>query len=364
MSRYIDERADFGIIRYANCWEDADVLCAGIAPAPGKRILSIASAGDNSLALLAEGAEVVAVDLSPAQLACVELRVAAFRELSHDELLWFLGVRESHDREQVYRDIAGRLSAPARRYWDQNLSIVRSGLIHAGKFESYFHKFRTRVLPWVHRQSTVNELLTQKSGEQRRSFYDRTWNSWRWRMMFKVFFSRFVMGRLGRDPEFFRYVEGSVADRILERTEFALTTLPTHANPYLQFILTGNYGDALPRYLRPEYHDAVRTNLDRLTLFQGSIEEATSEFGDQGFDGYNLSDIFEYLDEATSMAIFQQLIAVARPHARMLYWNMLVPRQCPDALANRVHRLDELAGELFQQDLAFFYRRLVIEEVQ
>ncbi len=31
------------------------------------------------------------------------------------------------------------------------------------------------------------------------------------------------MGRLGRDPEFFRYVEGSVAERILERVEYALT---------------------------------------------------------------------------------------------------------------------------------------------
>ena len=72
-------------------------------------------------------------------------------------------------------------------------------------------------------------------------------------MLFRVFFSRFVMGRLGRDPEFFRYVEGSVSDRILSRTRHALTVLPTHANPFLAYILTGNYGDALPRYLRPEY---------------------------------------------------------------------------------------------------------------
>ena len=48
-----------------------------------------------------------------------------------------------------------------------------------------------------------------------------------------------LVGRLGRDPEFFRYVQGSVSDRILSRARHALTVLPTHENPYLQFILNG-----------------------------------------------------------------------------------------------------------------------------
>lgn len=49
----IEERVRFDAIRYANCWEDADILMTALEPAAGKRILSIASAGDNSLALLA-----------------------------------------------------------------------------------------------------------------------------------------------------------------------------------------------------------------------------------------------------------------------------------------------------------------------
>ena len=93
--QHIEHRADFGLIRYANCWEDADILCEALAAEPGKRVLSIASAGDNALALLATGCEVVAADLSPAQLACVELRSASFRRLEYDELLAFLGVRPS-----------------------------------------------------------------------------------------------------------------------------------------------------------------------------------------------------------------------------------------------------------------------------
>lgn len=55
---------------------------------PSDICLSIASAGDNALALLSRGPKkVIALDLNPAQLACLELRVAAFRRLNHPELL-------------------------------------------------------------------------------------------------------------------------------------------------------------------------------------------------------------------------------------------------------------------------------------
>ena len=72
------------------------------------------------------------------------------------------------------------------------------------------------------------------------------------------------MGRLGRDPSFFRYVEGSVADRILARTRHALTKLNPAENPYLQWILTGHHTTALPYALRPENFEAIRANLHRL----------------------------------------------------------------------------------------------------
>src|SRR5688572_25134911 len=90
-------RADFTFVRYANVWEDADVLCDALEPVGrGGRLLSIASAGDNVLALLTlDPAEVVAVDLNPAQLACLELRLAGFRCLKDAALLVFLGIEPS-----------------------------------------------------------------------------------------------------------------------------------------------------------------------------------------------------------------------------------------------------------------------------
>src|SRR3954470_16735027 len=105
--------ADFSAVRYAQCWEDADVLLEGLDVQPGDVCLSIASAGDNALALLARNpAKVVALDLSPAQLACVALRVAAYRNLAHDELLELVGSRPSDRRADLYRRCRGDLSPP------------------------------------------------------------------------------------------------------------------------------------------------------------------------------------------------------------------------------------------------------------
>lgn len=362
MPNDIEVRVDWDFVRYANCWEDASILVEALQPGPGKRMLSIASGGDNSFALLAAGAEVVAADLNFAQLACVELKKAAIRELDQSAFLAFLGVRPSTDRAAVYRKVRSLLSGAVAAYWDRHIEMIECGLVHAGKFERYFTLFRTRVLPLVHRRKTVEALMKPRGEAERRAFYEGSWNTTRWRMLFRIFFSRFVMGRLGRDPEFFRYVEGSVAERIFKRAEYAFTTLSIHDNPYLDYILNGNFTQSLPPYLQPGTYERVRANLDRLSLQRGTIQDAGRASQDAGFDGFNLSDIFEYLDPPTCADVYGNLLNLARPGARFAYWNMLAPRKAPECFAGQVVDLADTSSRLFARDRAFFYSRFVVEE--
>ncbi len=361
----IDSRADFDIIRYANCWEDADILRRALDPGPGDRVLSVASAGDNALELLATGAEVVAVDLSRPQLACLDLRIAAFRHLDYTDLLAFLGIGHDDDRLSTYRQLRDDLSTPAARYWDAHPEVIDEGVIFGGKFEDYFATFRRRVLPLIHSRKTIDRLLEQRPLDERRNFYDQVWNSRRWRILFRLFFNRKIMGWLGRDPEFFRYVDGPVSKEIYGRTEWALTELSTHDNPYLTFILRGNFDDtALPPYLEPDKYEAIRDGLDRMTLCWGTVDDAARHWEDDGFDAFNLSDIFEYLDEKTTAKIYDILLDAARPGARFATWNMMVPRCGYDHHPDRLLRLQELSGNLHEQDRAFFYGDFVVEEVR
>src|SRR5262245_14578543 len=142
MGSEVAAKADFSGIRYAQCWEDADILVEGLDVRPGDVCLSIASAGDNSLALLIRHpARVIALDLSPAQLACVELRVAAYRELKHPELLELIGSQPSRRRLSLYRRCRPLLANPVRDFWDNHQPDVANGIGSAGKFERYFARF-------------------------------------------------------------------------------------------------------------------------------------------------------------------------------------------------------------------------------
>jgi S-adenosylmethionine-diacylglycerol 3-amino-3-carboxypropyl transferase len=178
-----------------------------------------------------------------------------------------------------------------------------------------------------------------------------------------VFFSERLLGALGRDPSFFRYVEGSVADHLLGRVRHALAELDPSANPYVTWILTGAHGDALPHALRAEHFDTIRANLDRLEWHRASIESLLDEGVLASFDRANLSDIFEYMSAENAGALFERLRAAARPGARLAYWNMMVPRRASELLPGRFRRLDDLSTRLFLEDKAFFYRDFVVDEV-
>jgi S-adenosylmethionine-diacylglycerol 3-amino-3-carboxypropyl transferase len=360
----IAARADFSGIRYAQCWEDADVLLEALDVRPDDTCVSIASAGDNTLALLTRApARVIALDLSAAQLACLELRVAAYRALEHPELLELIGSRPSERRACLYERCRIHLAPATRAFWDARPEAIAAGVCGAGKFERYLTLFRRRVLPLVHPAATRRALLAGGSPDERARFYRERWDTWRWRLVFHLFFSRFVMARAGRDPAFFRYVQGDVAGRILARARHALTELDPAANPYLHWILTGEHGTALPLALRPEHFATIRANLDRLEWRQQSLEDFAAHAMPRSVDRFNLSDMFEYVSPAAYQATLERLLTVARPGGRLAYWNMLAPRSRPDALADRLRPLTDLAARLHRADRAFFYSAFIVEEV-
>lgn len=363
VSATIAERADFSTIRYAQCWEDADVLLAALDPIQGRSCLSIASGGDNTLSLLAAAPDhVVAIDLSAPQLACLELRVAAFRELKHEEVLELLGWRGSTRRMSLYRRCRSLLSHDARRFWDGCEQEVRDGVLPLGKFERYLTLWRRQVLPFIHRPHLIDELFSPKTEQERVEFYDERWDTERWRLMFKIFCSRRVLGRVARDPSFFTYVEGGVAGRLLGRVRHAVTVLDPSTNPYLQWILAGEAAGALPHALRPENFDSIRNNLHRLEWRRCSLEESVDALQPASIDRFNLSDVFEYVGDAEYERLLRKIHRVARPGGRLAYWNLFVRRRSPRNLQGILHPLSDIAARLHRADKAFFYSDFVLEE--
>jgi S-adenosylmethionine-diacylglycerol 3-amino-3-carboxypropyl transferase len=362
-SRNAALRTHCSIIRYAQCWEDADILLEALNIQPAHVCLSIASAGDNTLAMLSKGPQrVIAIDLNPAQLSCLELRVAAFRELEHDELLELIGSRASTRREHLYRRCRPLLTPMARLFWDARPELIL-GIGHLGKFERYLADFRRWVLPLLHSREMVERVIELATPAEREEFYRDEWDTTLWRVAFRIFFSRSVMQRLGRDARCFRFADGGLAAGLLERTRHAMTMLDPAANPYAQWILFGRHVSALPYALRPENFDAIRANLDRLELRCMPVQEFTALHARFGIDRFNLSDVFEYMSQENYERVLESISACARPGARLAYWNLLAARQRPESMAGRIRPLNELAERLHREDKTFFYSAFVVEEV-
>jgi len=365
MKSEIQGKAGFEFVRYAQCWEDTDIVLEAMNIKPGDTCLSIASAGDNSLAMLAHSpAKVVALDLNPSQLALLELKAAAFKHLSHQNMLVLLGYRQGKNRLSLFDEILPHLSHSSQLYWCDHVSDIEFGVAARGKFERYFDIFRVFSLPLTHSQRTVDELLKPKAPAEREQFYKHKWNTFRWRALFKVFFSEIVMGALGRDPSFFQYAEGGLPAQLMTWTRKALVDQDPSKNPYLHWILKGEFGSVLPNFLREENFEAIKANVDKLEWHQKSIEEYLSDAPDVKFDSFNLSDVFEYMSEDNYKSIMKLIADASQSDARVIYWNMMAPRTSERAGLEDLRPMTEIANELFKRNNTFFYSKFIVEEVK
>lgn len=356
----IASKAAFDHIRYAQLWEDADVLVAAMGPRPGGRLVSICSAGDNALALLlCDPAEVIAADLSPAQLACLKLRLAAFPLLDHGELIELLGAAPSARRGALLDRVLAECDSETAAFWSAlRPEVIAYGAGGVGKFERYFRLFHRRLLPFVHSRRTVEAVFHPRPQAERAVFLAERWNNRRWRWLLKAFFSRRAMGLLGRDPAFFDQVEGSVSDHVARRIEHAFVANDPTENPYLRYVLTGTHGPVLPLAWRAEHHAVIASRVGRVRLHLGPLEEAASG----GVDGWNLSDIFEYMSPDGFRDAYARILAASAPGARLVYWNMMAPRAMPPEFADRARPRPDIAAPLALRDQAFFYSAFHVDE--
>ncbi|MEI7596738.1 MAG: DUF3419 family protein [Bacteroidota bacterium] len=361
MSENLTKRVDFNFIRYSNCWEDADLLLEGLKPEKGSRILSIGSAGDNSLSLLTcNPSEVIAVDVNQIQLYLIELKKQAFINLSYSEMLEFLGFYESNMRFEYFKKIQPFLSIDCNKYWVKNIDIIEQGVIHTGKFEHYFELFRKKILPLIHTKKRTTALLKEKTANEQLEFYHKTWNTFRWKMLFKVFFSKFVMGKFGRDPEFFNEVKVEVSKFIFSKAEAHLSRIDSTKNEYLHYIFTGSFDKKLPHYARQENFELIKRNASKLRIEKGYAENYITK--ENPIDYINFSNIFEYMNSTDFKNTSQKIIENIPPNCRIAYWNLMVPRKLSDYFSSQIQYLEDFSNELTEHDKGFFYKQFIIEQ--
>lgn len=356
-------------VLYANCWEDPRSDRAALAIGPGDVVFAITSGGCNVLAFLLDGPDkVVALDVNPHQNHLLELKMAAFRALTHDETLGFLGVRPLAGRVRLYRGkLRPFLSPEAARFWDGRPGSIARGIVHAGRYERYMRLLRRTVVAGPSRRRLVRRLFETEDPAVREKLYREKWLGPYWTLLTEVMLSK-RLNTLLFDKAFFAYLDRdfSFGRHFAAKAERALTRLPARENSFLSYILRGRFGEGegLPLYLRRENYQTVRERLDRIEIVTASCGDYFAGLPDGSISKFDFSNIFEWMSPDAYAALLRETVRVARDKAVLTYRNLLVPRERPPFLSGVLRTRRDLARPLLEADLSFIYDNFVVEQVE
>jgi S-adenosylmethionine-diacylglycerol 3-amino-3-carboxypropyl transferase len=353
------------MINYSQCWEDTQVLLRALNVNAGDEVLSVTSGGCNSIAIMQNDVKhVYAIDKNAEQNFLLEIKLVAILNLKKDELEGFLGYQPAKNRFEIFNSFAFKLSPDACNYWLNNKDEINNGITHCGKFEKYILTFQRYILPLIHSSGTRHKLLTLTDQQQKRTFYDRKWNSVLWRTFFKIFFSRPVISHLGRSAEMYsQSTKDGVGNAFFNRIEKGFTQGMVFQNYYLSYLFFGRRNRFLPDYLSPMVNHK-NINLSKITYVTAELLDFLLTLESDSIDKFNLSDVFESQHIYTTNALFHEIYRTAKPGARLIFWNNLVKRDVPTELNDFFIRDIRLEEELKAVDRIFFYDQFYIYTVK
>lgn len=323
-------------------------------------VLSITSGGCNTLALISQKpARIFAIDRNQQQNYLLELKFAAYRYLSYENMLAFNGIEDA-DRLALFDHLSEKLTPDCRKFWRTQKNDLQRGIIRCGRFETYLSAFRRFILPLCHSAMDINDLLKVKSPHEQELYYLKIWENLRWKLIFRLFFSRLVMSSMGRGKDMFRFSQAKhIGLYYRNKTKKALSGLTAFRNPYLEFILNGRFG-TLPLNLRSSEFKAISEFTGNLSIRTIDILDFLKEIPDNSITKFNLSDIFETQTEAGTHLIFNEIFRKGTDGARIIFWNNLVTREVPSDLKNHFLKDVELEKTLSAEEKVFFYSSLNI----
>jgi S-adenosylmethionine-diacylglycerol 3-amino-3-carboxypropyl transferase len=357
-----DVQVELSDLLFGMSWEDPGSDRRALQIQPGDTIFTITSGGCNTLSLLLENpAKIFAVDINRCQSYLLELKRAAVLRLDYQDLHSFLGLTPSKYRFEMFESLSGDLSKPALEYWRRRLPMIRAGVIYQGRYERFLRHFR-RLLRLVQGASRIERLFECRSLEEQKEYFDRTWNTRQWRMLFRLAFNKSVLARRGLSADYFRFDDGSssFAQSFFHRSRRALREIPIASNYFLAQYLLGRYvtPDAVPDFLRSGNLPVIRERLDRIEIVTADAKGWLIGRPVASIDAFSLSNICELMSLEETALTFEEVARTARDGARLCFRNLIVPRKVQGSLASKIRLREDCSRQLLEQDRSFVYSRV------
>ena len=319
---------------YAQIWEDPEVDMAALELGPRSRLVTIASGGCNVMSYLtADPMQVQAVDLNPAHVALLELKLTAARHLPHYEAFRaFFAEADTRENLRLYeRFVEPQLAPSVRHYWNGR-DLAGRRRISLFRRNVYKHGLLGRTIQLGHLVCRMHGKRPQRLldardlAEQRRLFEAELAPVFESPLVRKLADLPATYFGLGIPPAQFDALKadagGKLATLMRSRVERLACDFPIHENWFAWQAFGRRYpgqGQGLPPYLRPEHFAALRERVDRVDVQRITVTDFLRRQDAASVDGYVLLDAQDWMSRAQIEALWAQMNRTARPGARVIF---------------------------------------------
>lgn len=348
---------------YAQIWEDPVVDMEALAIQPDSRIITIASGGCNVLSyLVADPAQIIAVDLNTAHIALNKLKVAAALHLpDHDHFHRFFAQADQPGNIRAYDHyIRPHLDETSRRYWEgrdlagrRRIGGFANGLYKRGLLGGFIGT--AHLLARLYKID-LKLMLTATTLEEQRAIFEQH--------LAPVFDKKFVrwltdqppaLFGLGIPPAQFEALAGDekMADVLRKRLEKLACDFSISDNYFAWQAFGRGYGKGadmpLPPYLQAGNHAAVSARAHRVEVRHANFAEQLRASCDASLDRFVLLDAQDWMNDEQLGLLWREITRTARRGARVLFRTAaqpsLLPGRVPDNILNKWdYRADDSAG--------------------
>lgn len=338
---------------YAQIWEDPVADMDALHLSPGEDMICIASGGCNAMSYLtAAPASVTAVDLSPAHVALLRLKLAAAQHLPQSAFFDLFARAERPGNPALILDtLAPHLDSTTRKYWSgRSFGRCRAAMFARGLYRhGVLGRFigAVHLLAWITRVD-FHPLLDAQTLEDQRRFHAQVIDPlFDKRIVRALARSRTSLFGLGIPPAQYDKLAadggGEVIAVLRDRIRKLVCDFPVQDNYFLWQAFNRGYAvgpDAsLPPYLAPENFDAIAARTGRVSALNQSLTDHLAARPQAALDAYVLLDAQDWMTDAQLNALWTQITRTARPGARVLFRTGgaadILPGRVPAALLAR-----------------------------
>ena len=361
---------------YNQIWEDPDIDLAALELMPHHRLVTIASGGCNILNyLVADPAEILAVDLNPNHVALTRLKLAALKDLpSYDDFFRFFGeANDKANRVAFDNFLSHRLDAQTRRYWEKHIPL-HGRRINMFARNMYHYGLLGRFIGILHAVARLHgkrlsPIVRARSVAEQREVYERMiaplFDYKSIRFLSKTPVSLYALGiPPAQYDELVAASNGDPSAVLRARVKKLACDFPIGENYFAWQAFARTYDianrAAVPAYLRSDVYEVIRTRAGRVSVRQASMTDFLRGQPSGSLHRYVLLDAQDWMTPEVNSELWREINRTSDPRdARVIFRTAgeetPLPRKLPGALLEPWDYLERESRSFHEHDRSSIY---------